>query len=288
MNFGNVNFKRLPSQLPPIIPLNYPLTGLNLLPPTYSMDKFLIRTASSAALATQQSQRRRPLLVVLVGLPGSGKSTLCATLTSLLPPATLRVVCQDNLKTRAKCERIAKSTLSRSTSVIVDRTNVTESQRRHWYNIAEELKVRVCVVHFQLPEEDLVRRVDSRHDHPTVKAGEGRRIVNLVKRGMTPPDPGESPSVARILRVSRDEEQEDIVAFVLNWISESGGGAKRGVGKGEEEGEVTIPPSPLNAGKGGDEGNEEEKIEETIQASPPKKARGGSDEYAKSSMQNPT
>ena len=114
----------------------------------------------------------------------------------------------------------------------------------------------VAIVHFTLAEDDLVRRVDGRTDHPTVKPGGGRRVVNLVKRGMTPPDPGESASIARVLRVTSDEDQEDVVAFVLDWVSGGGGGGGGGVGKGwegeeEEESEAKMQPSPLKKARSG-------------------------------------
>ena len=98
----------------------------------------------------------RPILLMLCGVVGSGKSTWAANLMvrsnasraatiTAAGPATLNaaahaaaasaqgndwvVVCQDVLKSRAKCEKVCAGALAAGQSVVVDRTNLTAEQR---------------------------------------------------------------------------------------------------------------------------------------------------------------
>ena len=83
-----------------------------------------------------------PFLVLLVGLPGSGKSTFAETLVASMPNKFCRIN-QDELKTRPKCERKLKQVLSASPNSpwhlcpIIDRCNFDKQQRSTWYRIAE-------------------------------------------------------------------------------------------------------------------------------------------------------
>ena len=79
------------------------------------------------------------LILVLVGLPGSGKSSFCDSLLQIMmndaPNTTntlpcCHVVCQDVLGTRLKCEKVVRTCLQNEQHVIVDRTNITIEQRK--------------------------------------------------------------------------------------------------------------------------------------------------------------
>jgi len=107
------------------------------------------------------------LIVVLVGLPGCGKSTVAAKIASapssssssssslssvpaadggqekgeVMPrqqPRRWAVVCQDVLGSRKKVYNAARAALARQQSVIIDRCNFDASQRVHWLQLAAE------------------------------------------------------------------------------------------------------------------------------------------------------
>lgn len=91
------------------------------------------------------------VLLLLVGVPGSGKSTFSSSLitsTNLSPPSSSKRkwirVNQDTVKagkrgTRAQCISAARTALEAGTSVIVDRCNVDQEQRRDFIHLAKDL-----------------------------------------------------------------------------------------------------------------------------------------------------
>ena len=106
-------------------------------------------------------------LVVLVGLPGSGKSTLARRFAA----RGWRVVCQDELGSRAACEEAAAGALREGARVVVDRTNIDAEQRAHWLRLARQHRLpdsaAACVV-LSAPRAECERRVLARRGHPTL------------------------------------------------------------------------------------------------------------------------
>lgn len=100
-----------------------------------------------------------PLMIIMVGIPGSGKSTLSHFLKSRLnsPPevpseslSTFRkwaVLNQDVLKSRESVLSQSRLCLDEGMSVIIDRCNVDCKQRQHWIDLAKEYSIAtLCVV----------------------------------------------------------------------------------------------------------------------------------------------
>jgi len=113
--------------------------------------EILAPTNNSSDTGTEhQPQHYEPFLVLLVGLPGSGKSTFAQSLVASMPEKFCRIN-QDELKTRPKCERKLERVLSIPTSQqlgqqqlgqqrrcpIIDRCNFDQTQRSTWYRMAE-------------------------------------------------------------------------------------------------------------------------------------------------------
>jgi predicted kinase len=99
---------------------------------------------------------RGPVLILLVGVPGSGKSTW-----AYRNAQSAIVVSQDDLIDAitpsgfdrsarpiyaAAEEAIARSALSAGRAVIIDRTNRTRSLRRRWLTIAREARCPVVAI----------------------------------------------------------------------------------------------------------------------------------------------
>ncbi|CAE7596047.1 BHLH140 [Symbiodinium pilosum] len=120
----------------------------------------------------------KPALVMLMGLPGCGKSTFADQLVK--SGGGWERLCQDELSGRDEFERgigpIAKDSRKR---LILDRTNVAKSDRQCFLGLAFNPKAAVCV-HFAASAAECEERVAKRTDHPTIRYGGGRGAV----RGM--------------------------------------------------------------------------------------------------------
>ena len=96
-------------------------------------------TSDSTTFFRMIRESKGNILLVLVGLPGSGKSHFSSKLCAQDKKWTR--VCQDILKSREKCKTAVYDALSRGQSVVIDRTNVTAEQRSVWIDIAKKHNV---------------------------------------------------------------------------------------------------------------------------------------------------
>ena len=115
-------------------------------------------------------------IVLLVGSPGSGKSTFYWT---FLEPLGYERANQDLLKTRERCIKHARACLESGKSVAVDNTNADDKTRADWVSLARECKVPIRCVWLQAPPE-----ICKHND--TVRSLGGSEGLNPEKRTMLP------------------------------------------------------------------------------------------------------
>jgi bifunctional polynucleotide phosphatase/kinase len=87
-------------------------------------------------------------VIVLVGSPGSGKSTLCRRVL----PEYVRVN-RDTLKTAAKCLKLCVSSLDSGSSVVVDNQSRSIADREPYVAAAKAAGVRIRAVRIDVPKE---------------------------------------------------------------------------------------------------------------------------------------
>jgi len=124
----------------------------------------------------------QPVIIVVSGLPGTGKSYFCRRLAECLPFLILE---SDALRkqlfpapTYSADESaylfrtiyyLIEDLLKKGTPVILDATNLEERHREHIYNIAERLNARLIMVDVQAPPELVEKRLRKRAERKNVK-----------------------------------------------------------------------------------------------------------------------
>lgn len=116
-----------------------------------------------------------PVMVVVVGLPGSGKSYLAREIAKRYPAAVLdsdalrQVLYAEPRHTQQEHGRLfpaihvlMQSLLARGISVIVDATNLKEANRKPYYDIAARLGAKVVLVRTWAPPSVIRSRLDGR------------------------------------------------------------------------------------------------------------------------------
>ncbi|KAG9047363.1 hypothetical protein FS837_002469 [Tulasnella sp. UAMH 9824] len=114
-------------------------------------------------------------LIMLVGLPGAGKSTFAA---SLMARSDLwRRISQDESGPggRSACE--ADMGRRGSGKVILDRCNPTSDDRKYWVSLASNWSKCPIAVVFDFPADLCVSRAQQRTDHPTLPPGNRVRMA---------------------------------------------------------------------------------------------------------------
>ncbi|CAG0915620.1 unnamed protein product [Notodromas monacha] len=93
-----------------------------------------ITNPPSAKIVTEQG----PEIVIMVGFPGSGKSTFCK---DHLQSAGYEVANRDTVGTWQKCVKILQDALGAGKSVVIDNTNGDKASRKRYLDIAKEMKI---------------------------------------------------------------------------------------------------------------------------------------------------
>jgi predicted kinase len=119
----------------------------------------------------------RPFLIVVSGLPGTGKSYFCLELTRKLPAVILESDALRKVLFPAPgyspgesahlflvCHDLIERLLRKGISLIFDATNLSELNREYLYSIADRLGVRLVLVLVQAPPELVYERLKTRQE----------------------------------------------------------------------------------------------------------------------------
>jgi len=112
-------------------------------------------------------------VVLLVGMPGSGKTTFCK---ACLPGHT-RLSQDDGPRKRAGFMRAYLEALDRGVDVVVDRMSPSRDERQRFIAPARAHGYTVRIVYFDVPTYVCAMRVKTRGDHPTIKCPEDFRVA---------------------------------------------------------------------------------------------------------------
>jgi predicted kinase len=117
----------------------------------------------------------RPFLIVVIGLPGTGKSYFCRQLAQRLPAIILEsddlrkalfpspgYSAAESLRLFRACHLLMARLLGKGISLIFDATNLSEHNREYLYRIAERLGIKLVLVRVEAPPELVYQRLKER------------------------------------------------------------------------------------------------------------------------------
>ena len=129
-----------------------------------------------------------PSLIILVGLPASGKSTFSSTIDDQI--VNIVRVNQDELRAKGKCEELLSQATKQGKTVILDRCNLAKDERKYWLDMNLG-KNKVWCIYFNATVEECKWRIKNRLNHPTVKTFAGEKIIDCQKAKLIDPEMSE-------------------------------------------------------------------------------------------------
>lgn len=144
-------------------------------------------------------------VMILCGLPGSGKSTFAKELES---KGWVRVN-QDELGSRKTCKKVMSEALKDGFNVVVDRCNFDINQRKAWIDLAAKHGItNVSCLWLDIDKETCCERVSKRENHPTIKPdSDGEKIIDQFSRIFVGPELSEGFVNVTVLKDNNDLEK---------------------------------------------------------------------------------
>ncbi len=163
------------------------------------MEKSVLSDADKlyASLGELPQAGKNPVLMLISGLPGTGKTYFSRQLSERLPFVTLesdalrRVLIAHPNHSRPESARLFSSIhlicerlLKEGYPVIVDATNLTEKHRQHFYDIADRTGAKLVIVQVVAPESVVKDRLNKRKKEPDGKSDADWKVYLRMKKSV--------------------------------------------------------------------------------------------------------
>ncbi|KAG2262363.1 hypothetical protein Bca52824_069442 [Brassica carinata] len=158
-------------------------------------------------------KEKKQIVVLLIGPPGSGKSTFCDSVMKS-PHRPWSRICQDIINngkagSKSQCLKMAIESLKEGKSVFIDRCNLDKEQRSEFVKLGGP-QVEVHAVVLELPAQVCISRSVKRSGHEgNLQGGRAAAVVNKMLRSKELPKVNEGFS--RILFCYNDADVENAV-----------------------------------------------------------------------------
>ncbi len=171
---------------------------------TFVMDSHQVNIHKDISSVKQKSKIKLPQLIILVGLPASGKTTFAQTIDDQI--ANVQRINQDEIRTKGKCDELfSKYTKNINQTVILDRCNLTINERRYWLDLNNTNEKNVWCIHFASNPEECKWRIKNRKDHPTVTDSlQGQRLIENISNTLQVPTIEEGFSQIDVIESFKD------------------------------------------------------------------------------------
>ncbi len=136
----------------------------------------------------------KPALIVVTGLPGTGKSYFCGKLAERLPIVVLesdalrKVLCsppnyspEESSHLFQAIHLLIERLLKKGVPLILDATNLSERHREYLYSIADRLGVKLVLVRVEAPAEVVQSRLESRRRNSESKSDADWDVYQRMK-----------------------------------------------------------------------------------------------------------
>lgn len=130
-------------------------------------------------LANTSETTAYPVLIMISGLPGTGKSYLARKLAERLPFVVIETdfvrktlflkptyTAQESGLVHGTCHCLIHRLLNKGVRIIFDATNLIEHQREMIYHLAEKAGAKLIIVRIVAPEEVVRERLQRRKEEP--------------------------------------------------------------------------------------------------------------------------
>lgn len=213
-------------------PLASNLPNSNRTEPTPARDVARLRQALDGELRQYpQEILSEPYLIVLSGLPGTGKSHFASELSRRIPVLVVgsdrmrkalvsrpRYTRGEHARVFAACHQLIEDLLKEAYRVVFDATNLTDGFRRPLYDIAENTAAPLTLVRFTAPTDLVRRRLDAR---AAGLANDSHSDANW--RIYCRLRPGEAPVSLPHLKVDSSRDISPVVAEVVRLVESARG-----------------------------------------------------------------
>lgn len=132
--------------------------------------------------------KKCPKMIILVGLPGSGKSTFSNHIINNVK-STIRIS-QDDIGKKA-CYDVISKNISNNNLILIDRCNLKAEDRKDFYDYLKQDQKAWAIV-FNTEPEECIYRAQHRPEHPTLKPTSAEKIIKDLYLTYEPVLPNEN------------------------------------------------------------------------------------------------